>query len=126
MEKVKILLNSIFLKDGISRNIATVIFTVFIVKVLGLLKEIYIGNKFGMSEELDIFFILILIPSFFSNVFLGAFKAVVIPNYIFAQKKGNLIFQNNIILQTIILASLLTLGLFLCSTPINTYLIRNY
>jgi len=126
MDKVKILLNSIFLKDGISRNIATVIITVFIVKVLGLLKEIYIGNKFGMSEELDIFFVLILIPSFFSNVFLGAFKAVVIPNYIFAQKKGNLIFQNNIILQTIILASLLTLGLFLCSTPINTYLIRNY
>ena len=126
MDKVKILLNSIFLKDGISRNIATVIITVFIVKVLALLKEIYIGNKFGMSEELDMFFVLILIPSFFSNVFLGAFKAVVIPNYIFAQKKGNLIFQNNIILQTIILASLLTLGLFLCSTPINTFLVRNY
>ena len=65
-------------------------------KILGFLKEVYVGNIFGMSEDLDVFFILILIPGFFSNVFLGAFKAVVIPNYIFAQKKGNLIFQNNV------------------------------
>ena len=126
MDKVKLLFNSLFLKDGIYRNIASVIITVFIVKILGFLKEVYIGNIFGMSEDLDIFFILILIPSFFSNVFLGAFKAVVIPNYIFAQKKGNLIFQNNIIFQTIILSSILTLGFFVCSTPTNTYLVRNY
>lgn len=126
MDKVKLLFNSLFLKDGIYRNIASVIITVFIVKILGFLKEVYIGNIFGMSEDLDMFFILILIPSFFSNVFLGAFKAVVIPNYIFAQKKGNLIFQNNIIFQTIILGSILTLGFFVCSTPINTYLVRNY
>ena len=126
MDKVKLLFNSLFLKDGIYRNIASVIITVFIVKILGFLKEVYIGNIFGMSEDLDIFFILILIPSFFRNVFLGAFKAVIIPNYIFAQKKGNLTFQNNIILQTIILGSILTLGFFVCSTPINTYLVRNY
>jgi putative peptidoglycan lipid II flippase len=126
MDKVKLLFNSLFLKDGIYRNIASVIITVFIVKILGFLKEVFIGNIFGMSEDLDIFFILILIPSFFNNVFLGAFKAVVIPNYIFAQKKGNLIFQNNLIFQTIILGAILTLGFFVCSTPINTYLVRNY
>ena len=95
MDKVKLFFNNLFVKDGIYRNIASVIITVFIVKILGFLKEVYIGNIFGMSEDLDVFFILILIPAFFSNVFLGAFKAVVIPNYIFAQKKGNLIFHNN-------------------------------
>lgn len=126
MDKVKLLFNRLFLKDGIYRNIASVSITLFIVKILGFLKEVYIGNIFGMSEDLDIFFILILIPAFFKNVFLGAFKAVVIPNYIFAQKKENLIFQNNIIFQTIILGSILTLGFFVCSTPINTYLVRNY
>lgn len=126
MDKVKLFFNNLFVKDGIYRNIASVIITVFIVKILGFLKEVYIGNIFGMSEDLDIFFILILIPAFFSNVFLGAFKAVVIPNYIFAQKKGNLIFHNNLIFQTIILGSILTLGFFVCSTPINTYLVRNY
>lgn len=126
MGKLKFLSNGMFLRDGVYKNIASVIITVFIVKILGLLKEVYIGSAFGMSEDLDIFFILILIPSFFKNVFLGAFKAVVIPNFIFAQKKGNLIFQNNIILQTIILGSIITLGLFVCYTPINTYLVRNY
>jgi len=126
MDRLKFLFNNLFLKDGIYRNIASVIITVFIVKILGFLKEVYIGNIFGMSEDLDIFFILILIPSFFSNVFLGAFKAVIIPNYIFAQKKGNLIFQNNLIFQAIILSLILTLGFFVCSTPINTYLVRNY
>lgn len=86
MDKVKLLFDSLFLKDGIYRNIASVIITVFIVKILGFLKEVFIGNIFGMSEDLDIFFILILIPAFF-RFFLGAFKAVVIPNYIFTQKK---------------------------------------
>ena len=42
------------------------------------------------------------------------------------KKKGNLIFQNNIVLQTIILGSILTLAFFVCSTHVNTYLVRNY
>lgn len=126
MVKVKFDFNRLFFKDGIYRNMASVIITVFIVKILGFLKEIYIGNIFGMSEDLDIFFILTLIPTAFSNVFLGAFKAVVIPNFIFAQKKGNIVFQNNLIFQSIILGSILSLVFYISSTPINTYLVRNY
>lgn len=126
MDKVKFLATNLFKKDGLYTNIASVIITVLIVKILGFIKEVYVGNIFGMSEELDIFFILILIPSFFNNVFLGAFKAVFIPNYIFAQKKGNLVLHNNIIILTLILSSILTLCLFVCSDPINTYLVRNY
>jgi len=54
MDKVKLMFNSLFLKDGIYRNIASVIITVFIVNILKFLKEIYIGNIFGMSEDFDI------------------------------------------------------------------------
>lgn len=126
MAYLRIFLNSIFEKGSVYRNIAAVAITVLIVKVLGFIKEVYIGNSFGMSEQLDVFFILILIPAFFNNVFLGAYKAVLIPNYIFAQKKGNLIFHNNLIIQTILLGIFLTLALFVFSTPINTYLVRNY
>jgi peptidoglycan biosynthesis protein MviN/MurJ (putative lipid II flippase) len=57
MGKLKFLSNGMFLRDGVYKNIASVIITVFIVKILGLLKEVYIGNAFGMSEDLDIFFI---------------------------------------------------------------------
>mgnify|MGYP001151988001 CR=1 FL=1 len=64
MDNVKFLFDSFFLKDGIYRNIASVIITVFIVKILGFLKEVFTGNIFGMSEDLYIFFILILIPAF--------------------------------------------------------------
>lgn len=126
MDSLKIIFNDLVKKERLYRNLFSVIITVFIVKILGFIKEIYIGNIFGMSEDLDVFFILILVPSFFNNVFLGAFKAVVIPNYIFSQRKGNLIFHNNIILQTIILSLILTLGFIFCSTQINSFLVRNY
>ena len=126
MERLRIVITNLIRKGGVYRSIALVISTVFIVKILGFLKEVIIGNSFGMTEELDVFFILILIPSFFSNVFLGAFKAVLIPNYIFAQKKGNIIFHNNLIFQTILLSLVLTIVLYFLSTPINTYLVRNY
>ena len=126
MDRLRGLVNNLSQKGGVYRNIAFVVFTVFFVKILGFFKEVLIGNSFGMTEDLDVFFILILIPSFFSSVFLGAFKAVLIPNYIFAQKNDNTIFHNNLIVQTILMSLVLTIGLYFLSTPINTYLVRNY
>ena len=96
MVRLKEIVSNFIKKNELYKNLTSVILTVFVVKVLGFLKEIYIGNEFGMSEELDLFFILILIPTFFNNVFLGSFKAVIIPNYIYAQKKGN---QRNCLLK---------------------------
>ncbi len=125
MGKLNFFIN-FFRSNAIVKNVSSLIFIVFIVKVFAFIKEVYLGNIFGMSEDLDIFFILILIPGFFNNVFLGAFKAVIIPNYIFAQKKGNIVFHNNLIFNTIVLSSLLTAGLYICSNPINSYLVRNY
>ena len=59
MDKVKFLATNLFKKDGLYTNIASVIITVLIVKILGFIKEVYVGNIFGMSEELDIFFIFV-------------------------------------------------------------------
>ena len=120
-------LQEIFAKNsGFYKNILSVAIVVFLVKVFGFIKEIYISKSFGMSEELDVFFILILIPTFFKSVFLGAFKAVLIPNYIYAKKNNNTVFHNNLIVQTILLSIVLTFSVFLLLEPINTYLVRNY
>ena len=67
-------------------NIITVAFIAIIVKGLGFYKEIVVAGSFGLSELLDTFFIAALVPGFVSEVFLNAFKAVFIPNYITEKK----------------------------------------
>ena len=94
------------------------------VKLFGFSKEAMISNAFGMSNLLDSFFILVLVPVFFKNVFIGAFKAVIIPNFINAENKK--ILYNNIIFLTIGLAILLLLIIYLTSPYINEYLTKSY
>ena len=64
MDRLKVVVNNLFDKSDVYRDIALVVLTVFIVKILGFFKEVLIGNSFGMTEELDVFFILILLLSF--------------------------------------------------------------
>ncbi len=52
------------------------------IKLIGFLKETVVAASFGLSEMLDTFYIAILVPTFISNVFLGAYRSVFIPNYI--------------------------------------------
>lgn len=54
----------------------------------GFVKEIIIADSFGLSELLDTFYIAVLIPGFISNVFLGGFKSVFIPNYVIEMHSG--------------------------------------
>jgi len=58
-------------------------------KGVGFYKESVVAATFGLSELLDTFFIAMLVPGFISNVFLGAFKNVFIPNYVAELKTGN-------------------------------------
>lgn len=87
---------SVLLKRGISlakqpvvKNIILVVGITFAVKGLGFLKESIIASEFGLSLQLDTFFIAMLIPGFINTVFLGSFKNVFIPNYIGELKTGN-------------------------------------
>lgn len=106
------------------KNILLVAVTVLVVKLFGFAKEAFISNAFGMSNLLDSFFILVLVPVFFKNVFIGAFKAVFIPNFINAKNKK--VLYNNLILLTMILSVILALFVYLILPYINAYLTRSY
>ena len=87
-------------------NIMTVAIISVFVKGLGFYKEIVVAGAFGLSELLDTFFIAALLPGFISEVFINAFKAVFIPNYIAEKKSTNNIgaFQSASFIVTLIIA----------------------
>ncbi|MEZ4802627.1 MAG: lipid II flippase MurJ [Gelidibacter sp.] len=80
------------IKKGFTNTMITNVIIVGVVtlfvKGLGFAKEIVIADNFGLSELLDTFYVAVLIPSFMSNVFLGGFKSVFIPNYVFELQTG--------------------------------------
>jgi len=72
------------------QNLILVSGITLLIKGLGFYKETVVASNFGLSELLDTFYIAILVPTFISNVFLGAYRSVFIPNYIAELKiKGN-------------------------------------
>ncbi|WP_055444747.1 murein biosynthesis integral membrane protein MurJ [Lacinutrix himadriensis] len=87
-------------------NIVTVAIISIFVKGLGFYKEIIVAGTFGLSELLDTFFIAALLPGFVSEVFINAFKAVFIPNYIAEKKSTNKIgaFQSASFIITLLIA----------------------
>lgn len=93
-------------KNATLTNILIVGALTLVVKGLGFFKEIIIADNFGLSELLDTFYIAILVPGFISNVFLGGFKSVFIPNYLIELKTGNNIksFQSTCFLITLVVA----------------------
>ncbi len=76
-------------KRPVFKNILLVVGITLIVKGIGFFKESVVASEFGLSQQLDTFFIAMLIPGFISTVFLGSFKNVFIPNYIGELKTGN-------------------------------------
>jgi putative peptidoglycan lipid II flippase len=76
-------------KNQVVKNLILVGTITLLMKGIGFFKETMVAGYFGLSEILDTFFIAFLVPGFISNVFLGAFKNVFIPNYIAERKTGN-------------------------------------
>ena len=70
------------IKNPTAINIATVIVITVIVKGFGFYIEVVVAGTFGLSELLDTFYIAAMLPGFINQVFLIAFKAVFIPNYV--------------------------------------------
>ena len=95
-------------------------------KIVALLKQRYIGSAFGLTESLDSFYILLLLPSFIKTVFIGAYKTVFIPNYIKTKDVEKDIFENNLTLLTIIFSLFLIMLCYILIIPINNYLVQNY
>lgn len=96
------------LKSPTTFNIITVIIITVIVKGFGFYKEVVVAGTFGLSELLDTFYIAALLPGFINQVFLIAFKAVFIPNYI-AETKTT---KNIRSFQSVSFLVTLALGLF--------------
>ena len=71
-----------FSKSTVLKNILLVGGLTLVVKLIGFYKETVVSSAFGLSELLDTFFIAMIIPGFISNVFIGAFGSVFIPNYV--------------------------------------------
>ncbi len=60
--------------------------TVF-VKLVAVAKELTIAWKFGISDDLDAFFIALTIPFFVINVVAGSFHGALVPTYIQLQER---------------------------------------
>jgi putative peptidoglycan lipid II flippase len=60
--------------------------TVF-VKLVAVVKELTIAWKFGISDDLDAFFIALTIPFFVINVVAGSFNGALVPTYIQLQER---------------------------------------
>lgn len=92
---VKNLIRKLSLKKGLDlikkpvfKNMLIVVIITLLIKGLALYKERIVGAEYGAGEFLDTFILAMLIPGFISNVFIGAYRNVFIPNYIIELKKG--------------------------------------
>ena len=107
------------------QNLVLVSGITFLIKGVGFFKETIVAASFGLSELLDTFYIAILVPNLISNIFLGAYKSVFIPNYIAEMKiKGDQgSFQATSFLITV-LVSIIFMGIAYLST--DTFLEELY
>lgn len=99
------------------RNLILVSGITLVISVLGFYKETVIAANYGLSIELDSFYVALLIPGVINSVFLNSFKSVLIPNYINeVNKKGNIgSFQSTSLLITLIV-SIIFAGITYLST----------
>lgn len=69
------------------RSTALIAFLTIGVKVVSLLKDLVVAQRFGVSAELDAFLIAFVLPSFAINVIAGSFQASFVPTYIEVREK---------------------------------------
>lgn len=79
----------LLIQQPVVKNILLVASISLFVKGIGFFKESVVAAEFGLSQQLDTFFIAMLIPGFITNVFLSSFNNVFIPNYISEMRTGN-------------------------------------
>ena len=97
-----------FAKKKVLQNLVLVSGVTLFISVLGFFKETVIAANYGLSIELDTFYVALLIPGVINSVFLNSFKSVLIPNYINeVNKKGNIgSFQSTSLMITIVVSFL--------------------
>lgn len=94
------------LRKRVLQNIILVSGVTLFISILGFIKETVVAANYGLSIELDTFYVAILIPGVINTVFLGSFKSVFIPNYINEiGKNGNIgSFQSTSLMITLLIS----------------------
>ncbi|WP_396634857.1 murein biosynthesis integral membrane protein MurJ [Maribacter sp. R86514] len=70
------------IRKKVLQNFILVSGVTLFISILGFFKETVVAANFGLSLQLDTFYVAILIPGVINSVFLNSFKSVFIPNYI--------------------------------------------
>jgi putative peptidoglycan lipid II flippase len=83
-----------------------------VVKLGGMLKELFVAWRFGTGDDLDAFLIALVIPSFLVNVIAGSFSYVLVPSYIQVREQEGAIAAQKLLSG----ASLWSFGLLLLTT----------
>ncbi|MEP2689889.1 murein biosynthesis integral membrane protein MurJ [Maribacter dokdonensis] len=115
------------LRKKVLQNIILVSGVTLLISILGFIKETVVAANFGLSIELDTFYVAILIPGVINTVFLGSFKSVFIPNYINElNKKGNIgSFQSTSLIITVVISLFFSAITFLTTDTFLEYLYPN-
>ncbi|MEH6770793.1 murein biosynthesis integral membrane protein MurJ [Maribacter arcticus] len=95
-------------RKKVMQNLILVSGVTLFISILGFFKETVVAANYGLSLQLDTFYVAILIPGVINTVFLGSFRSVFIPNYINElEKKGNIgSFQSTSLIVTILVSFL--------------------
>jgi putative peptidoglycan lipid II flippase len=84
---VRILLKKITSSEIFIKTIQVSVLTALI-KVITFLKDILIIRHFPFGNELDFFFIALVVPQFILSVFISSINSIIIPNYIQEKEKN--------------------------------------
>lgn len=90
-----------------------------IVKVGGVVKELFVTRYFGLSTELDAFNMALALPMFLVTVFAGPFQSVLVPAYIQEKRETGRVTASRLLgavfVRSVLVFTLLTVALLLVS-----------
>ncbi len=78
---MKILIKKIISSEILKKTLQVSIFAALI-KFITFFKDILVIKYFPFGEQLDSFFIALVIPQFILSVFISSINGIIIPNYI--------------------------------------------
>lgn len=94
------------------------------IKALAIMKGLVLAHQFGVSIELDVFFIAYLLPSFLSDLFAGAIVVALVPLYVQTHDKdgsdaSQTLIANILVITTVCSIAMAILAWFFSPTLIS-------
>ncbi len=104
-----------FFKKKLIKNMANVAIIIIFIKLISFYKETLVSSNYGLSEQLDTFYIAVLIPVFIQGVTTKALKNLFVPNYIIEKNTTKNIgsFMSFTTIGILLLCAVLIIGIIL-------------